>query len=86
MKRRIIAVGNAAGSAGKTTTVVSLAALYAKAGRKVLVVDADAQANATRWLGVDPTGARFVVKAFGKPLDVIEASWRRWITFQYWKE
>ena len=35
---------------------------------------------------LDPTGARFVVKAFGKPLDVIEASWRRWITFQYWKE
>lgn len=59
MKRRIIAVANAAGSAGKTTTVVSLAGLYAKVGRTVLVVDADAQANATRWLGVDPAEVRY---------------------------
>lgn len=35
---------------------------------------------------LDPTGARFVAKAFGKPLDVVEASWKRWIAFQYWKE
>lgn len=35
---------------------------------------------------LDPTGARFVTKAFGKSLDVVEASWKRWISFQYWKE
>ncbi len=35
---------------------------------------------------LDPTGARFLSKAFGKPLDLIEAAWRRWIGFQYWKE
>lgn len=52
---RIMAIANAAGSAGKTTTVVSLAALLAEQGQRVLVVDADAQANATRWLGVDPS-------------------------------
>lgn len=51
---RVIAVVNDAGSAGKTTTTVTLAALLAEAGRSVLVVDLDAQANATRWLGVDP--------------------------------
>ncbi len=34
----------------------------------------------------DPTGGLFVARAFGKPLDLVEASWRRWITFQYWKE
>lgn len=34
----------------------------------------------------DPTGARFIVQAFGKPLDTVENSWKRWITFQYWKE
>ncbi|MDR1768336.1 MAG: AAA family ATPase, partial [Propionibacteriaceae bacterium] len=54
---RTIAVGNMAGSAGKTTTVVTLAALHAQLGRKVLVIDADAQANATQWLGVDPDAA-----------------------------
>ena len=51
---RIIAVPTAAGSAGKTTTVVSLAAILAAQGRNVLVVDGDPQATATEWLGVDP--------------------------------
>ena len=35
---------------------------------------------------LDPTGAKFVVKAFGKPLEAVDAAWRRWITFQYWRE
>ena len=34
----------------------------------------------------DPTGAVFISRAFGKPLDTIEASWKRWISFQYWRE
>jgi chromosome partitioning protein len=59
MTGRIIAIANAAGSAGKTTTVVSLAALCAARGQRVLVVDADAQANATRWLGIDPSEVKF---------------------------
>lgn len=50
----VVPVANQAGSAGKTTTVVTLAALLAEQGRRVLVVDLDAQANATTWLGVDP--------------------------------
>jgi len=49
-----IAVGNAAGSAGKSTTVTSLAAIAAEDGKKVLIVDGDAQATATRWVGIDP--------------------------------
>lgn len=35
---------------------------------------------------LDPTGSRFVVKAFGKPLEVVDANWRRWISFQHWQE
>lgn len=35
---------------------------------------------------LDPTGARFVIKAFGKPLDTIDAAWKRWISFQSWSE
>lgn len=34
----------------------------------------------------DPTGARFVVQAFGKPLDAIDAAWQKWITYQHWSE
>ncbi|AIF41876.1 hypothetical protein HX89_14290 (plasmid) [Dermacoccus nishinomiyaensis] len=70
----IIAVANAAGSAGKTTTVVTLAALLAEAGQRVVVVDLDGQANATRWLGVDPrTLAHTVGDVLLDECSVVEA-------------
>lgn len=50
----VLAIVNDAGSAGKSTSVVSMAASLAARGRTVLVVDLDPQANATFWLGVDP--------------------------------
>jgi chromosome partitioning protein len=51
---RLIALMNQKGGVGKTTTTVTLAAAYARAGRSTLVVDLDPQAHATLHLGVDP--------------------------------
>ena len=50
----VIAVANQKGGVAKTTSVVSLGAAFAELGKRVLLVDLDAQACLTFSLGVDP--------------------------------
>ena len=70
---KIIAVVNQKGGVGKTTTAVNISSILAKKGKKVLLIDADPQGNATSGLGVEKNREKSIYDVIINDVDINEA-------------
>jgi len=67
VQARVVAIALQAGGVGKTTVTLNVGTLLADRGRKVLMIDMDAQANLTEGLGVQVDDSRTILQALIPP-------------------
>ena len=69
---RVISIDNQKGGVGKTTTAVNLSACIAQRGKRVLLIDADPQGNATSGLGIESHTEKSVYNVLVDDMDIAE--------------
>ncbi len=68
---RVVAISNQKGGVGKTTSALLLASALQHRGARVLLIDSDPQASATKVLGIDTSSAPSFADAMLSPADFV---------------